>query len=293
MHEIFRYKTKLKIAAARVLYRFIKIFFKKNTYKIKRDDIFFEVDLREGIDLSLFLFGGFQRHIISNPFFKLKQNAIVFDVGANCGVMSLCFAKTATKGRIYSFEPTHYAFKKLQKNLKLNPGLASRITCLQAFVSEQEQKHPHLHAYSSWKIDGLRDKKVHPVHLGTVKATKGVPSVSLDSFCRVNQIKKIDFIKIDTDGHEAEVLKGATESIAKYRPSIVFEVGDYLLKEKGLNFEFFLNYFQKLHYTLIDIGSQKKITKRNYGNLIPAFSTTDIFAIPRRGFKRNNVNLKR
>lgn len=282
MQEIFRYKTKLKIAAARVLYRFIKIFFRHDKYKIKRDSIFFEVDLREGIDLSLFLFGGFQHHIISNQLFKLKSNAIVFDVGANCGIMSLCFAKAAATGHIYSFEPTHYAFKKLQKNIMLNPDLSSRITTIQAFVSEEELKQPHLQAYSSWKVDSQRDKKVHPVHLGTVKATKGVPSVNLDSFCLANRIKTIDFIKIDTDGHEADVLKGATKSIAKYRPTIVFEVGDYLLKEKGLDFRFFLNYFQKLNYSLIDIGSQKRITKRNYGNLIPAFSTTDIFAIPKK-----------
>ncbi len=291
MQEIFRYKTKLKIGVARVLYRFIKIFFKKDKHKIKRDGIFFEVDLREGIDLSLFLFGGFQHHIISNQFFKLKPNATVFDVGANCGVMSLCFAKAATKGHVYSFEPTHYAFKKLLKNLELNPGLASRVTTVQAFVSEKELKQPNLQAYSSWKVDSHRDKKVHPVHLGTFKATKGVTSVNLDSFCMANRIKKIDFIKIDTDGHEAEVLKGATKSIAKYRPSIVFEVGDYLLKEKGLNFEFFLNYFQKLQYSLIDIGSQKKITRRNYCNLIPTFSTTDILAIPRKGFRQNGINL--
>ena len=52
--------TKIKIAIARILYKTVKIFIRNNPIDVKRAGINYELDLTEGIDLSIFLFGGFQ-----------------------------------------------------------------------------------------------------------------------------------------------------------------------------------------------------------------------------------------
>ena len=96
------------------------------------------MDLSEGIDLSLFLFGNFQSYVVQNKYFSLEKDAIVFDVGANVGSMSLRFAQGASEGHVYAFEPTDYAFKKLQRNLSLNPKLAERISAVQQFLADEK-----------------------------------------------------------------------------------------------------------------------------------------------------------
>ena len=72
------------------------------------------MDLSEGIELSLYLFGNFQKHIINNKILHFKADDVIIDVGANVGIMSLQFAARVPHGRVYSFEPTYYAFENLK-----------------------------------------------------------------------------------------------------------------------------------------------------------------------------------
>lgn len=278
--------TKLKIGLAKILYRIIIPFVDKKRMIIVRNGIRYFIDLTEGIDLSLFLFGNFQKHILHSKLYSIPENAVIFDVGANFGVISLQLAEIAKHGHVYAFEPTHYAFKRLEKNVSLNPLLSRRITPIKSFISGHTQAKPKIDAFSSWKIDGSKKGTIqHPVHMGTPKSAKGVGAISLDDFCRREGITKLDFIKTDTDGHEHEVLRGARKTIFKYRPVVVFEAGDYLLKEKNIDFTYFLNYFAKLNYSLFDTQSSMQITRQNYRLLIPRYSTIDVIAIHKRANK--------
>ncbi len=272
--------TRIKIFGAKILYRFTTLFVGKNKRIIDRDGVKYEVDLAEGIELSLFLFGKFQSHITTNPFLKIPQNAVVIDIGANVGLMTLQFAKMVPQGKVISFEPTFYALERLKKNLSLNPALASHVEVINSFVSERSDINPGIVAYSSWKVNGERGAEDHPVHLGTPKSAEGVPSVSLNDFVSRAGIQKIDFIKIDTDGHEYEVFKGAKEAIAKFRPKIIFEIGLYVMDEKNITFDFYFNYFNDLRYQLIDTKSGANITLSNYKRHIPLKGSTDLIALP-------------
>jgi FkbM family methyltransferase len=247
---------------------------------IDRGGIKFEVDLAEGIELSLFLFGKFQRHIIKNSFLEIKKDFVIIDVGANVGLMTLQFAKLVPQGKVFSFEPTHYALGRLKKNLELNPEIAKNVTVINSFVSEKSDNDPHILAYSSWRVNGERHGQEHPVHLGTAHDTKGVPSISLDDFVKQQNFVKIDFIKVDTDGHEYEVFKGAKQAIAKYRPKIIFEIAMYVLDEKSIGFEFYLDYFKELNYKLMDTMTDAEVTAANYRKYIPEEGSTDLIALP-------------
>ena len=197
--------------------------------------------------------------------------------------MTLQLTKAIPEGHVYAFEPTHYAYKRLMKNLKLNPELASSITPIQAFLSDQTQKHPQIKAYSSWKVGGNIDKTaLHPIHLGAAKPAEGVEAVSLDDFCQQTKITRLDFIKIDTDGHDYKVLKGARKTIRKIRPVVIFEVGDYLMKEEDIDFTFYLDYFFPQHYDLFDTKSGAQLTRQNYHARIPRYGTIDVIALPYR-----------
>jgi len=272
--------TKFKIFSAKILYFFTTIFVGKKKRIIERHGIKYEVDLSEGIELSLYLFGNFQEHVINNSFYNIKEDDVVLDIGTNVGLMTLQFAKLVPKGKVYSFEPTHYAIGRLKRNMELNKTLAERIVVINSFVSEKTEADPNIVAFASWKVNGETDAANHPVHLGTPKSTEGVPSTRLDDFADKMNLSRINFIKIDTDGHEYEVFKGALQSIKKYRPYIVFEIGLYVLEEKNIDFNFYYKYFSDLNYTLYDTKSKKKMTLENYKTYIPNKGSTDLIAVP-------------
>ena len=272
--------TRAKIFGAKILYKVTTAFVGREKRLIEREGIQYEVDLAEGIELSLFLFGKFQKHITNNSFLKIEKDFTIIDVGANVGLMTLKFAKLVPNGKVFSFEPTFYALERLKKNLSLNPELAKQVTVINSFVSEKSDLQPNILAYSSWRVNGETEHNEHPVHLGTPKDTKGVPSISLDDFVEQEQLSRLDFIKVDTDGHEYEVFKGAKKTIAKFRPKIIFESALYVLDEKNIGFDFYLDYFGRLNYKMMDTKSDAEITAMNYKKYVPKKGSTDLIAIP-------------
>jgi FkbM family methyltransferase len=272
--------TRIKIGIAKVLYVFVSTFYGKKPRTITQDGIKYEVDITEGIDLSLFLFGNFQKHVTHNKLVNLPKDATIIDIGANFGVMSLQFAKASPEGKVYSFEPTHYALGKLKRNLELNPELAKHIEVINSFLSAKSSANAEIKAYSSWKVNDEKSDDMHPEHKGAAKSTEGVGSMTLDDFCKSKQLARLDFIKIDTDGHEYEILQGAKETIAKYTPQLIFEIGLYVMTEKSIDFSFYSNYFKELGYKMYDSTTTDIITFENHKKYIPKKGTIDIIAKP-------------
>jgi len=119
------------------------------------------------------------------------------------------------------------------------------------------------------------------------KSTNGIGAVSLDDFCKENEIRRLDFIKIDTDGHELEVLKGAQEVIAEFRPTIIFEAGFYMMEERNIVFSDYLEFFRLLDYSLFNSSNLREIDATNYRKHIPSKATIDILALFRTGHEDN------
>jgi len=290
MYHCFIYRlpiTRIKIFFGQVLYRLVHVVFRRDQRIITRKGITYEIDLSEGIDLSVFLFGKFQKHVAGNKRLSLREDAVIFDVGANFGVMTLQYAKLAPLGKVYSFEPTHYAFSKLKRNVQLNPELGERIVAVQSFVSSRTSANTDIKAYASWKVGGAIKDVKHSVHGGIAKPAQDIGAVSIDDFCEKEGIKRLDFIKIDTDGHEFEVLKGAEKVIARFRPAIIFEVGLYAMEEKNVDFSDYLNFFGSLDYSLFNSSNLGKIDAHNYRKYIPSKGTIDILALFRPHYEDN------
>jgi hypothetical protein len=87
-------------------------------------------------------------------------------------------------------------------------------------------------------------------------------------------------IKIDTDGHELQVLTGARQTLGKYKPFLIFEIGLYTLNTRQLGFEQYFECLKSFEYELINSKNGHAITLDNYRRQIPLRSTTDIVAVP-------------
>jgi hypothetical protein len=103
--------------------------------------------------------------------------------------------------------------------------------------------------------------------------------VSLDDFCKKNEVSRLDFIKIDTDGYEYEVLKGARQAITEFKPAVIFEVGLYVMKERTIDFKCYSDFFTSLGYLMYNSSNFKHIDAENYREHIPERGTIDILAI--------------
>ena len=231
-------KTKHKIALATIAYRTIGTFRKiagaGDEVTVTRRGIRYHLDLSEGIDLAIYLQGQFEPDTALACSRYIKPGETVLDIGANIGAHTLSLAKLLGEtGRVLAFEPTNYAFAKLTRNLALNPDLARRIETFQCFLGPSHEAELPKAIYASWPLKG--GAQLHAEHLGQPMTTEGAQVRSLDTLLSECGISRVDFVKLDVDGHEAGVLAGAQKMLQRDRPTILMEFAPYLLAEHGVN----------------------------------------------------------
>lgn len=273
-------RARVKLAIARLIYALLHLVLRQDRRNITRDGIRYEVDISDGLDLFLYLFGSFQKHVTDLRYLDLSERAIVLDVGANAGSTALRYAQRVRDGRVYAFEPSDSGFARLERNLSLNAELARRIVPVQSFVSDLETSSPSLTAYASWDLKATPAQKRDPIHGGVAATADGIGATTLDAFCKERGVGRVDLIKIDTDGHEMAVLNGAIGIIEVCRPAILFEVGLLSLERQGVRFEHFCDFFSHHGYRMMNSQNGRPILRTNYRREIPAKATIDILALP-------------
>jgi FkbM family methyltransferase len=159
------------------------------------------------------------------PIFKelISQCDSFIDIGANTGYYSLLAAAVSPECKIYSFEPAQGPLHYLLKNVSLN-DFDKKISVQPIALSSQSGE---IMFYE------VKNKKYTylPHNLGGVGSLKedasklaySVKTETLDQFISKTSISHIDLIKIDTEGTENSILKGAEESIKKFCPIIICE----------------------------------------------------------------------
>jgi FkbM family methyltransferase len=277
--------TQSKLRVARALYHGLRFLGFADQMIVRRAGVRFHVDLREGIELSLFLFGGFQRHVGPGQHFQIPPDAVIFDIGANVGAICLPLAASLPASTVYAFEPTEYAFTRLQLNLSLNPELQGRVHPVQAFASDVGNDNSELVAYSSWRVDHQASQSDgvsatrHAIHGGTPKPAAR-KQISLDDFISEHDIDRLDYLKIDTDGHELQVLRGAAQTLRSFRPIVIFELTKYLLKERGVQFSDYEDLLLPLGYRLVESRKGSELNRKSFDRLIPDHGSIDVLALP-------------
>jgi len=247
-------QTKNKILIGRIISKIIT-FFLSNHQLVKRNGILWKLNLKEGIDLSIFLFGNSEKKIINlKKKFNTNKKLIFLDIGANIGSVTLPLAKLFKKASIYSIEPTNYAFKKLKENLSLNESLKNQVLINQLFISDK--KNPKK-VWSSWNFNKQKNK--HSIHRGNLKLIKANSRISLDDFIRINKIKHVDFIKLDVDGYEFDVFRSGKNFFKKNKPVIFIEIAPYLYPEFGYTCLDLIKFIRKIGYNFFN-EDMKKIT---------------------------------
>ena len=153
-----------------------------------------------------------------------KESDIVVEVGANIGTHTMALSGMVGKnGRIYAFEPQRIVFQTLCANMALN--CIENVECFQMAVSCDDGfvQIPDIRYDLQGNFGGVNIKQFEKTGVKT-------PMVALDNFLYIPRLK---FLKIDVEGMEHEVIRGATKLIKEYKPVLYVE-NDRLNKSKEL-----------------------------------------------------------
>lgn len=182
----------------------------------------------------------------------IGSNTVVFDVGANIGLITLALLAQYPRALFHCFEPSPYPYKYFSKTIKENNLGKNIILNKLALYSKKGRLSFSVHNIKDALGDGILD---------TGRAGKSkkiyVRATTLDDYVKINKIARIDMVKIDVEGGELSVLKGGSKSLIKFRPVLLFEANPknmltYKIKPADIH-----RFLISLNYQIYDLKSHK------------------------------------
>ena len=178
---------------------------------------------RGSIEESILLKGEYEEELLRIADTLVPAETTIIDIGANIGFLSLYWAKKFNNCQVFSYEPTAYAFECLKKSKRLN-----RLNNLNIFKLAAGDDNCQGEVYSP--TEKTYNKGLGSINFNTdiegdqTYVKEKIDIVSLDE--HIGMEKNVSLIKIDVQGTEINVLKGALKLIEKDKPLIIIEVQD-------------------------------------------------------------------
>lgn len=142
--------------------------------------------------------------------FKLNKSDTVIDIGGNIGVFATYVSKVVSKGKVYSFEPVRRNFKKLLAHKELNN--CKNLIAEQVGVSNRRgQAEIHL-AIGNTGGHSMNPEKFKKLHEKMSSVSETINLVTLQDIFDKYKIQRCNFLKIDCEGEEFNILKKLPDS---------------------------------------------------------------------------------
>lgn len=229
----------------------------------------FQMKLRaadQGLSRQLILHGIREQDAIDYLRPLLPKFRTILEIGANQGYYAIFEAlNTPPDAKIYAFEPHPENVRTLKLNTALNKCPDKFPEIFQGAVSDRNGTADlQVHELSNWH-------SLSRVNLeGGWQSSIKVPTISLDEFCRTRGISAVDFVRMDVEGHEAEIVEGGRDILQKSPTCVLFiEIHTGLLREAGHQPEKLLQTLESLGFkTLALCGNGKQFRTSDWGSLI-------------------------
>ena len=177
----------------------------------------------------------------------VKPGEVVIDIGANVGFFTKRFARWVSDGGfVIAVEPETSNFRQLLRNLDKS-GTAAVVRTVQGVAAEQ---------------GGTLKLAVNPIHPGDHKiAAEGidVTAFTIDELVRREPAARVCLMKIDVQGAEERVLRGAQVTIQRDHPAILVELDDEGLQQMGSSAERVVTWLMNLGYVIQRLGKNSPV----------------------------------
>ncbi len=180
----------------------------------------------------------------------LRLGMTFFDAGANEGAYTVFAAKrVGSQGTVWAFEPSARELARLKRNLDLN-GLSARIFPValadssgQAEFTIAGYEHEGQNTLGSIVYEGVK-----------VAAKQFTQLARLDDLVDANPPARIDLIKVDVEGAELRLFQGASATLHRYKPVLLFEVSEASLQFQGSRPKDLVDYLRAQNYVVYVFG---------------------------------------
>lgn len=174
-----------------------------------------------------------------------EESSVIFDVGANIGYYTVQFSEISD-GEIYAFEPMNYQHETLQKNLELNS--LTNIHPVKKIVS-------NTNSLARIYFSGMENTAASSL-VNKTDQYEEIQCITLDDFCKDNDIEEIDLIKIDVEGYELKALKGLQNMLKSQKISHLFiEIVEKHLNNAGTSAKEICDYLESHNYKAFSVKS--------------------------------------
>ena len=175
----------------------------------------------------------------------LKPGDVFFDIGANIGLFTLIAARqVGPTGHVYAFEPSQREAAFLQRNLNLNH--LTNVTIVNCAVGEK----PGTAQFGISTDGGTNSLRRNPHPQQQIESWQSVQVTTLDEFIAANNIQRVALMKIDVEGGEVNVLRGASRLLNSDHPPVI------LCEFCDLTAAGFQSSGRKLYDTFVSFGYQ-------------------------------------
>lgn len=178
----------------------------------------------------------------------LNHGDVVIDAGSYIGDTTLAFAKAVgTEGSVWSYEPNPIAFQAQQHNMKNYPQVKSYNLAL---------------SYCGDKNNYIIDYNTENV--GASFLTKKEKGSSFSTCIDSIPLIRLNFIKIDAEGFEVNILEGGKETIEKFKPIIVLEINKGALARNSHTPQMIFDFLDKMNYFYRNIYVKEPMAGEQY-----------------------------
>ncbi|MDF1672247.1 MAG: FkbM family methyltransferase [Vicingaceae bacterium] len=227
--------------------------YKKETIRqVSRNGINFSLDISD--IMAWYIYFDFKEPAKEKLYSLIKNSNTVIDIGANIGETSLNFAKlVGDKGKIYSFEPDPINYKSLEYNLSLNNfknislnnlGLGNQAGTFKIHTYDNNNKGMNRIVSNNSEVENYREISV----------------TTLNDYVKKQSINKIDVIKIDVEGFELNVLKGAKDVLKQFSPDLFIELDESNLIEQGSSAIELIALLSEFNYNIVNADNNNLVT---------------------------------
>jgi len=233
--------------------------YKKNSWReAERHGIKYHLDISDYTEHSIYF--GYLEDDFNELFEMAKGKKVIIDVGVNVGSTLLTFAKICPDGFVYGFEPDENSILKAEKNLEMNEFHNAAI--IKKGLGDQNIKGRLYNVNDSNAGQNRFLNSAVSNLIGELNYNEA-EIIKLDDFVQEQKLDRIDLIKIDVEGYELKVLKGAEQSIRKFSPVLFIELMDVNLTLQGVNSKSLICFLERLGYEIYHARTKEIISSKD------------------------------